>query len=49
MTQRKLKKQLRQYAAECKMLIPKEKEKQIVSLLQAESRDRKSTRLNSSH
>ena len=38
MTQRKLKKQLRQYAAECKMLIPKEKEKQIVSLLQAESR-----------
>lgn len=37
MTQRKLKKKLKQYAAECRTLIPKEKEEQIVSLLQAES------------
>lgn len=34
MTQKKLKKQLKQYAAECRMLIPKEKEEQIASLLQ---------------
>lgn len=36
MTQRKLKKRLKQYAAECRSLVPKEKEEQIASLLQAE-------------